>query len=88
MGYPKDLLGNGETIEFEMKPHWRALVVPLLWLLGVLAVAVFLIAKIDNSVVRWVIVASRQEVIRVLRSGGTIRPRGSVSTPASTAGSA
>ena len=58
MGYPAKLLGDGETVEFEMKPHWRALVVPLLWLLGVLAVAVFLIAKIDNSVVRWVIVAA------------------------------
>lgn len=58
MGYPAKLLGDGETVEFEMKPHWRALVVPLLWLLGVLAVAVFLIAKIDITVVRWVTVAA------------------------------
>ena len=33
MGYPQNLLGEGETIAFEMKPHWRALVWPVLLLL-------------------------------------------------------
>jgi uncharacterized membrane protein YdbT with pleckstrin-like domain len=32
MGYPTNLLGEGEHIEFEMKPHWRALILPALWL--------------------------------------------------------
>jgi len=29
MGYPKDLLSDGEHVEFELRPHWRALVVPV-----------------------------------------------------------
>ncbi|TAK71266.1 MAG: PH domain-containing protein [Actinomycetota bacterium] len=45
MGYPARLLGEGETIEFEMKPHWRALLPPLCWLLGVIFVGVFLWTK-------------------------------------------
>jgi uncharacterized membrane protein YdbT with pleckstrin-like domain len=29
MAYPTELLSEGETIEFEMRPHWRALLMPL-----------------------------------------------------------
>ncbi len=29
MAYPAELLSEGETIEFEMRPHWRALLMPL-----------------------------------------------------------
>ena len=36
MGYPQKLLSDGETIVFEMRPHWRALLVPGLVLLGVI----------------------------------------------------
>lgn len=32
MGYPTRLLGDGEIIEFEMKPHWRGLILPVVWL--------------------------------------------------------
>ena len=32
MGYPTKLLGEGEVIEFEMKPHWRGLILPVIWL--------------------------------------------------------
>ncbi len=32
MGYPTKLLGDGEIIEFEMRPHWRALIAPVIWL--------------------------------------------------------
>jgi uncharacterized membrane protein YdbT with pleckstrin-like domain len=64
MGYPTKLLGNGETIEFEMKPHWRALLPPLFWLLGEIFLGVFLWVKwgdwfADNETIRslgrWVI---------------------------------
>lgn len=63
MGYPKDLLGQGETIEFEMKPHWRALLPPLFWLLGVIFVGVFVwawLSGFDNPVAqlaRWIVLA-------------------------------
>ena len=33
MGYPTKLLGEGEVIEFEMKPHWRGLILPVIWLI-------------------------------------------------------
>lgn len=35
MGYPTRLLGEGEVIEFQLRPHWRALIVPVLVLLAV-----------------------------------------------------
>ena len=34
MAYPTKLLGEGETIEFEMHPHWRGLIAPVIWLLN------------------------------------------------------
>ncbi len=36
MGYPQKLLSDGERIEMEMRPHWRALLVPGLVLLGII----------------------------------------------------
>ena len=36
MGYPQKLLSDGESIVFEMRPHWRALLVPGLVLLAVI----------------------------------------------------
>jgi len=42
MGYPKNLLTEGETIAIELKPHWRALFFPLFILVVVVAVGVFL----------------------------------------------
>jgi len=41
MGYPKRLLTTGEEIVREFRPHWRMLVIPLVWTL-VLAAAVVL----------------------------------------------
>lgn len=56
MGYPTKLLADDESIVHELKPHWRALVVPVIVLLATLAVGVYAIAKFDNSGVRWTIV--------------------------------
>jgi uncharacterized membrane protein YdbT with pleckstrin-like domain len=33
MGYPKRLLSEGEEIVREFRPHWRMLVIPLVWTL-------------------------------------------------------
>jgi uncharacterized membrane protein YdbT with pleckstrin-like domain len=42
MGYPRRLLGEGEDIEHELHPHWKALVLPVLVLLLVIGVGVYL----------------------------------------------
>lgn len=42
MGYPQRLLGEGETIVTEMKPHWRALIVPAIVLIAVVFAATWL----------------------------------------------
>lgn len=63
MGYPQDLLSEGESIEFEMHPHWRALIFPIFVTLAVIAGLAFIMAKwsewfadveVVNSVGRWV----------------------------------
>ncbi len=63
MGYPRELLSQGETIEFEMRPHWRALLVPILVAVAVLAVVSIITAQWSdwftdsstvNNVGRWV----------------------------------
>jgi len=41
VAYPQRLLADGERLEFQTRPHWRALVVPVVRLLLVLAVAGF-----------------------------------------------
>ncbi len=45
MTYPKKLLADGEDIEFELRPHWRALIPPLVWLFGLIIGGFFLLAK-------------------------------------------
>lgn len=62
MAYPQNLLAEGETVEFELKPHWRALIVPAI----VLVIDVFLLvwlfvwaSGLDNAfgnVFKWVVV--------------------------------
>ena len=34
MGYPQSLLSEGEVIQFQLRPHFRALLIPMLWLLA------------------------------------------------------
>jgi uncharacterized membrane protein YdbT with pleckstrin-like domain len=60
MGYPAKLLSDGETIQYEMRPHWRALVVPGVLLIVVVFLLVFLLTRLneDNffgSVSSWVL---------------------------------
>lgn len=44
MGYPTDLLDDDESIEFELRPHWRSMIIATFWLLVIIAVASFLLA--------------------------------------------
>jgi uncharacterized membrane protein YdbT with pleckstrin-like domain len=39
MGYPTRLLSEGERIDLELRPHWKALVIPIITLLVTCAVA-------------------------------------------------
>jgi uncharacterized membrane protein YdbT with pleckstrin-like domain len=52
MAYPKKLLADDESIVYELKPHWRALITPVIVFLITLAVGFYLLAKLtswDNS---------------------------------------
>lgn len=48
MGYPAKLLGEGEVIAFEMKPHWRALILPVLWLVLEVFIGVWLFVSLGS----------------------------------------
>lgn len=48
MGYPQKLLSDGERVEFEMRPHWRALVVPGLILLALVFGLFFLMRAVND----------------------------------------
>ena len=76
MGYPQNLLGEGETIAFEMKPHWRALVWPVILLLLVVFGGTFLGSKLfswDNifgTAGGWIVIG----IAVVLFVGWVLRP--------------
>jgi uncharacterized membrane protein YdbT with pleckstrin-like domain len=55
MGYPTKLLADDESIVYELRPHWRALVVPAIWLLVTVGVGAYLLARWDNSTARWIV---------------------------------
>ena len=44
MGYPRRLLAQGERIEFEMRPHWRSMIIPSLVLVATVGVTSYLYA--------------------------------------------
>ena len=64
MTYPDKLLAPGETVAFELKPHWRALIAPVIVLLIEVFLATWLYFSVDDlsigslslSWLRWVIV--------------------------------
>jgi uncharacterized membrane protein YdbT with pleckstrin-like domain len=55
MGYPKKLLADDESIVYELRPHWRALIVPVVVFLLTIGIGTYLLAKWDNSAGRWLI---------------------------------
>ena len=75
MAYPPKLLGDGESIAFEMRPHWRSLIVPALVLIATVAVAAFLLSTFDGSnIFSNTIVAVTWITALVLIVGWTVRP--------------
>jgi membrane protein YdbS with pleckstrin-like domain len=60
MAYPQKLLAPDETIEFETRPHWRALFAPIVVLLATIFGMVFLYFWIDQNwfggtAMRWIV---------------------------------
>ena len=60
MAYPAKLLSPGETVQFELKPHWRALFVPIIVLLLTVFGMVLVYFWIDTTwfggtFLRWVV---------------------------------
>ncbi len=56
--YPEKLLAPGETIAFELKPHWRALIWPAFVLVIEVFIATWAFFTFDNMIIRWIIVGA------------------------------
>lgn len=65
MGYPTKLLADDESIVYELKPHWRALVMPVIVLLVTLGLSGYALASWQNSGVRWIVVITALVVLLV-----------------------
>ena len=48
MTYPDKFLAPGETVAFELKPHWRALIAPVIMLLIEVFLATWLYFSVDD----------------------------------------
>jgi uncharacterized membrane protein YdbT with pleckstrin-like domain len=63
MGYPKNLLTEGESVQFELRPHWRSLIPGSAVAIVTIAIASYLWAKMPDfglgdgqvSVLQWVV---------------------------------
>lgn len=55
MAYPQKLLAAGEVVQFELRPHFRALFVPIIILLGIVFIGSWLFFVTDNTFLRWAI---------------------------------
>jgi len=53
MGYPTKLLAPDETIKFETKPHWRAVIVPAIVLIATVFGFALLTTLVVNSFPDW-----------------------------------
>ena len=76
MGYPRKLLADDEQIIYELRPHWRALIGPVVVFLLTLGVGSYLLATLwgsDNAAApwgRWLIVLGALAILL----GWVVRP--------------
>jgi len=77
MAYPQKLLAPGEVIRFETRPHWRAIIVPLIVLVATVFGFAFLVNVLANAlpntfgvILRWIVFAGAAIIVIVW----TIRP--------------
>jgi uncharacterized membrane protein YdbT with pleckstrin-like domain len=54
--YPEKLLAPGESIAFELKPHWRALIWPTCVLVIEVFIATWAFFAFDSTIFRWIVV--------------------------------
>jgi uncharacterized membrane protein YdbT with pleckstrin-like domain len=74
MGYPAHLLGKGERIELATRPHWKAMVMPVIVLVITAAAGGFLAALVRNQKqhdIYWIAIAAVAVIVIVW---WTIRP--------------
>lgn len=77
MGYPQKLLGNDEQVQFELRPAWKTLIWPAIWLLVIIGAVAFLMGKVNSwfdgttsTIMMWVIAVAALIALIVL----VIRP--------------
>lgn len=58
MGYPQKLLAQDEAIKYEMHPHWRALIGPIIVLVLDVFLGIFLMVISPWAWLTWVIAAA------------------------------
>lgn len=55
MAFPRKLLTEDEDVLLDLRPHWKALVVPAFWSIVLWVGAGLLIARIESGIARWAI---------------------------------
>ncbi|GLZ35659.1 membrane protein [Lentzea sp. NBRC 105346] len=61
MAYPDDLLSSGEHVVIHKHPHWKMLLLPVFWLLVVVAAATFLAGLVGDqswAQIAWIALAA------------------------------
>jgi uncharacterized membrane protein YdbT with pleckstrin-like domain len=58
MSYPTRLLSPGETIVYELRPHWRALIAPTIVLILLAFAGTWLYFLTDSAILRWVVLGA------------------------------
>jgi uncharacterized membrane protein YdbT with pleckstrin-like domain len=63
MAYPKKLLGDEESIQFELRPAWKTLIWPAIWLLVIIGLTFFALGRLNSwfdgatgDIMTWVVV--------------------------------
>lgn len=56
MAWPEDILTDDEVIITSFRPHWKLLLIPILWFVG-LSIAMILVA-VNLDVLQWILIAA------------------------------
>lgn len=63
MAYPTKLLGDDEAVQFELRPAWKTLVFPVIWLIVIVGLFFFLLGQISSwfdgatgDILSWILV--------------------------------
>lgn len=76
MAYPQKLLGDNESVQFELRPAWKTLILPVIWLIIIVGAFFFLLGLVNSwftgttgTIIAWAIglVALIMLIILVIR---------------------